>query len=74
MLLCEDWFDGRNDQRVTLADPASGGGCDAVTRQGRNENQGAESTLALLAVRQLARVVGGRPGRRMAPELDGVSR
>jgi hypothetical protein len=73
VLLCEDWFDGRNDLGVTLADPVSGGCCDGLTRHGRNENQGAESTLALLATRQLALRVGGRSGRRMVPDIDGAA-
>jgi hypothetical protein len=73
VLLCEDWFDGRNDLGVTLADPVSGGCCDGLTRHGRNENQGAESTLALLATRQLARRVGSRSGRRMVPDIDGTA-
>jgi hypothetical protein len=33
----------------------SGGGYDGLERLGRNENQGAESTLALLSTFQLAR-------------------
>ncbi len=36
-------------------DPASGGGFDGLERRGRNENQGAESTLALLSTLQQAR-------------------
>jgi hypothetical protein len=49
-----EWFLGRNDTGVTLYDPASGGGCDGLHRQGRNENQGAESTLALISTLQHA--------------------
>jgi hypothetical protein len=52
---CEEWFDGRNDVGIPLADYESGGGYDGLKAHGRNENQGAESTLALVSVRQLAR-------------------
>jgi hypothetical protein len=73
VLLCEAWFDGRNDRDVVLADPVSGGCCDGLTGAGRNENQGAESTLALLAVRQLARRVGGPAGSPVRPAADGAA-
>jgi hypothetical protein len=49
------WFLGGNDAGVVLYDPVSGGGYDAVTPHGRNTNQGAESTLALISVLQHAR-------------------
>lgn len=48
------WFLGLNDARVPLHDPVSGGGCDGLLVYGRNENQGAESTLALIATLQHA--------------------
>ena len=35
----------------------SGGGCDGLERYGRNENQGAESTLALVSTLQQARAL-----------------
>ena len=38
-----------------MHDPVSGGGYDGLESTGRNENQGAESTLALLATLQQAR-------------------
>jgi hypothetical protein len=50
-----DWFLGINDAGVSLRDPDSGGGYDGLTAAGRNENQGAESTLALLSTLQHAR-------------------
>jgi hypothetical protein len=53
--LAAAWFLGDNDAGVALYDPASGGCCDGLQRDGRNENQGAESTLAALATLQLAR-------------------
>lgn len=73
VLMAEDWFDGRNDQGVALADAVSGGCCDGLTEDGRNENQGAESTLALVAVRQLAQLVGRAGWARSASEIDGAA-
>jgi hypothetical protein len=52
---CTGWFQGKNDVGVSLVDVVSGGGCDGLHRAGRNENQGAESTLALISTFQLAR-------------------
>ncbi|MDX6199660.1 MAG: hypothetical protein QOJ79_2811 [Actinomycetota bacterium] len=51
------WFLGSNDANTSLLDPATGGGCDGLERHGRNENQGAESTLALLSTLQHARAL-----------------
>ena len=53
--LAAAWFLGDNDERLALYDPASGGCCDGLQPGGRNENQGAESTLAALSTLQLAR-------------------
>jgi hypothetical protein len=47
------WFLGDNDTRVPLLDDRTGGGCDGLGRAGRNRNQGAESTLAMISVMQL---------------------
>ncbi|MBA0047240.1 glycosyltransferase [Mycobacterium sp. NPDC050853] len=55
VMLCEAWFLGVNDTNISLLDPVSGGGCDGLERYGRNENQGAESTLALISTLQQAR-------------------
>jgi hypothetical protein len=52
--LAARWFLGENDTGVTLVEPESGGCCDGLQRSGRNENQGAESTLAALAAFQAA--------------------
>ena len=41
-----DWFLGRNDLGIALADPATGGCRDGLHPDRANENQGAESTLA----------------------------
>jgi hypothetical protein len=46
------WFEGENDARTPMRNPATGGGYDGLTATGRNENQGAESTLALLSTLQ----------------------
>jgi hypothetical protein len=45
---CFNWYLGKNDQQIQLYD-STGGGCrDGLTRDGVNENQGAESTLSYL--------------------------
>ncbi len=49
------WFLGENDARCALYEPSTGGGCDGLQHDGRNENQGAESTLAMVATLQHAR-------------------
>ena len=49
------WFLGDNDSGTPMYDPVTGGGYDGLERYGRNENQGAESTLALLSTLQQAR-------------------
>jgi glycosyltransferase involved in cell wall biosynthesis len=43
-----EWFLGRNDHRKPLFDYQTGGCCDGLTSDGVNQNQGAESTIALL--------------------------
>jgi hypothetical protein len=64
--LAAAWFLGDNDSATSLVDPGSGGGCDGLEHAGRNENQGAESTLALISTLQRARAAdryraGARP-------------
>ena len=60
---CLNWFLGKNDQQMQLYDYASGGCRDGLTRDGVNENQGAESTLSylcsLLAVYNLRGLTSG---------------
>ena len=51
---CASWFEGDNDIGIALTG-SSGGGCDGLEKHGRNENQGAESTLAMLSTFQQAR-------------------
>lgn len=48
------WFQGVNDSGSALVDDVSGGCCDGLQSHGRNENQGAESTLALISTLQHA--------------------
>ena len=43
-----DWFLGRNDLRLPLYDPTTGGCRDGLQPDGVNQNQGAESTLSFL--------------------------
>jgi hypothetical protein len=52
--LAAAWFFGANDTGAVLGDSVTGGSCDGLQRSGRNENQGAESTLALLSTLQHA--------------------
>jgi hypothetical protein len=51
------WFLGDNDANVPLVDERTGGCSDGLTGAGRSRNQGAESTLAMIAVLQHARVL-----------------
>ena len=53
--LAAGWFLGVNDAGVALFDPDTGGGHDGLHAEGRNANQGAESTLAFLSTMQQAR-------------------
>ncbi|MDT0347964.1 hypothetical protein [Pseudonocardia charpentierae] len=55
--LAAAWFAGINDSDTPMHDPAGGGGFDGLMRGGRNENQGAESTLALLSTLQQSRSI-----------------
>jgi hypothetical protein len=54
------WFVGDNDGGVPMFDPATGGGYDGLDADGRNLNQGAESTLAMLSTAQHARRIAKR--------------
>ena len=49
------WFEGSNDSGCRMWDPDTNGGYDGLEIDGPNLNQGAESTLALLATMQHAR-------------------
>jgi hypothetical protein len=51
------WFLGDNDAGIALYEPSTGGGCDGLHPDARNENQGAESTFAMIATLQHARAL-----------------
>ena len=53
--LAWNWFLGQNDARTPMFDARTGGGYDGLEADGHNHNQGAESTLAMLATAQHAR-------------------
>ena len=50
--MCVEWFLGDNDAKIPLLDAQTGGGHDGLGPAGRNRNQGAESTLAMISVLQ----------------------
>lgn len=52
------WFLGENDAATAMFDHGSGAGYDGLEADGRNENRGAESTLAALSTYQHARRLG----------------
>ena len=47
-----DWFLGNNDAGALMIDPLTDGGYDGLQEKGVNENQGAESTLAMISTMQ----------------------
>jgi hypothetical protein len=53
--MCVAWFLGDNDARIPLFNEHTGGGHDGLGPAGRNRNQGAQSTLALVSVLQHGR-------------------
>jgi hypothetical protein len=50
--MCVAWFLGDNDAQTPLLDAETAGGHDGLGPEGRNRNQGAESTLAMISVLQ----------------------
>lgn len=52
-----DWFLGRNDAGLVMIDFDTGGGYDGLHKDAVNINQGAESTLAMIATMQLRNYV-----------------
>lgn len=52
------WFLGDNDSVTPMLDPATGAGYDGLEPGGRNDNRGAESTLAALSTWQQAHRLG----------------
>ena len=63
MRMCVAWFLGDNDAKVPLLDERTGGCSDGLTGAGRSRNQGAESTLAMIAVLQHGRRMAAAPTR-----------
>lgn len=59
--LAWQWFLGENDSATPMFDPTTGGGFDGLDAAGRNLNQGAESTLAMLSTAQHARMLCALP-------------
>jgi len=59
--MCLAWFLGDNDAGVPLLDERTGGCSDGLTGAGRSRNQGAESTLAMIAVLQHGRRMAAGP-------------
>ena len=57
--LAWSWFLGKNDAAIPMFDAETGGGYDGLEAAGRNRNQGAESTLAMLSTAQHARWLSG---------------
>lgn len=56
--LAWDWFRGNNDSQTPMFDVNSGAGFDGLEEGGRNQNRGAESTIAALSTYQQARRLG----------------
>jgi hypothetical protein len=56
--MCWAWFTGDNDSHVPMVDLATGAGYDGLEPDGRNDNRGAESTLAALSTWQQAERLG----------------
>jgi hypothetical protein len=60
--MCVAWFLGDNDTQIPLLDERTGGSSDGLGPIGRNRNQGAESTLAMISVLQHGRRLARQPG------------
>ncbi len=60
-----EWFLGRNDLRLPLYDPVTGGCRDGLHPDRANENQGAEATLTfLLALVEMRACIGAQPAEK----------
>jgi hypothetical protein len=66
--LAYDWYRGNNINRISLYDAATGGCYDALTPEGVNLNQGAESLLSLLLSQQ---VINGMASTGQDAEIRG---
>lgn len=53
--LCAAWFLGDNDARTPMLNAQTGGAHDSLEPSGRDRNQGAQSTLAMISVLQQGR-------------------
>ena len=60
--LCVAWFLGDNDAQTPMFNEHTGGGHDGLGAIGRNRNQGAQSTLAMISVLQHGRRVSAAQG------------
>jgi hypothetical protein len=69
--LAYDWYLGNNINRASLYDADTGGCYDALTPEGVNLNQGAESVLSLLLSQQ---VIGGMATKGQDTELGSQER
>lgn len=72
--LADAWFRGSNDIGVPLLDPDSFGCSDGLEATDRKENQGAESTPALISTRHAPQSVDSMLGRPSVPEPNHRSR
>jgi hypothetical protein len=68
--MCVAWFLGDNDAKVPLLDEQTGGCSDGFTSAGRSRNQGAASTLAMIAVLQHGRRMAAVPTRTFVGQDD----
>ena len=57
------WLLGDNDARIPMLDERTGGCSDALGRNSRSRNQGAESTLAMISVLQHGRLMNTATAR-----------
>jgi len=57
------WLLGDNDARIPMLDERTGGCSDALSRNSRSRNQGAESTLAMISVLQHGRLMNTATAR-----------
>ena len=71
--LCVRWFEGLNDAGTPMFDPGTGGCFDGLEPAGVNENQGAESTIALIGTLQLARMLEARGAPRQRTARSAAS-
>lgn len=63
---CWAWFEGVNDSATVMVDVLTGAGYDGLESGGRNENRGAESTIAALHTSLVVRRAALQPTRASA--------